>query len=472
MSKVSVIIRTKNEEVWISSCLNSILNQTYKNFQIVVVDNQSNDLTLKILENFPVKVVNYAPKDGKYLPGEALNIGIRESSDCSYYVFISAHCITKNEYWLEEFVFELESNSNFAGIYGKQEPLAYSSAQTKRDLAIAFGSDPRTQKTDPFFHNANSIIRKEALFPNLFNDKITNIEDRDWANNKLKEGWLIRYSAKSAVYHYHGIHHDNNPSRMIKTAKVLNQITYKDKEKSLNEFSLAFIMSLRSTDNFDEKLAFFSMKELAKGFKEVLEITDKLKIYIVSSKKHFEIVKNGFSKNNHKNIEVLHIERDLKLDKKWISILDVMQFALEAIKNNHACISHICYLDPYYLFRNAEDMKSAINKVKLNFDNSVTLTVLFGEEIPNNKYLFESNEVHDILSESFRPSSTKTNDNTKWRIHSGYCTIFSIADIQSSALFSNGIELISPKKNLSTIRINSVKELNYIINNLNINFEN
>ena len=110
MSKVSVIIRTKNEEVWISSCLNSILNQTYKNFQIVVVDNQSNDLTLKILENFPVKVVNYAPKDGKYLPGEALNIGIRESSDSSYYVFISAHCITKNEYWLEEFVYELESN--------------------------------------------------------------------------------------------------------------------------------------------------------------------------------------------------------------------------------------------------------------------------------------------------------------------------------------------------------------------------
>ena len=92
--------------------------------------------------------------------------------------------------------------------------------------------------------------------------------------------------------------------------------------------------------------------------------------------------------------------------------------------------------------------------------------------IPNNKYLFESNEVHDILSESFRPSSTKTNDNPKWRIHSGYCTIFAVSDIQSSALFSNEIELISPKKNLSTIRINNSEELNYIINNLNINFKN
>ena len=131
----------------------------------------------------------------------------------------------------------------------------------------------------------------------------------------------------------------------------------------------------------------------------------------------------------------MHIERDLKLDKKWISILDVMQFAIEAIKNNHSSISHICYLDPHYLFRNAEDMKSAINKVKQNYDNSTTLTVLFGEQIPNNKYLFESNDVHDILSESFRPSSTKTTENTKLRIHSGYCTIFSVSDIQSSTLF-------------------------------------
>ena len=185
-------------------------------------------------------------------PGEA------QYWDKSYWLITTpsfqAHCITKDEKWLEEFIIELENNIKFAGVYGKQEPFAYSSSQTKRDLAIAFGSDPITQKTDPFFHNANSIIRKEALFPSLFNEKITNIEDRDWATNKIKEGWLLRYSAKSSVYHYHGIHHDNNPSRLLKTANVLEKLNLPEKEPESNCFSIAFILSFRTNEIFEGDL--------------------------------------------------------------------------------------------------------------------------------------------------------------------------------------------------------------------------
>ena len=43
----SIIIRTKNEERWINSCLDSIYNQTYKNFEIILVDNLSNDKTVE-----------------------------------------------------------------------------------------------------------------------------------------------------------------------------------------------------------------------------------------------------------------------------------------------------------------------------------------------------------------------------------------------------------------------------------------
>ena len=99
----------------------------------------------------------------------------------------------------------------------------------------------------------------------------------------------------------------------------------------------------------------------------------------------------------------------------------------------------------------------------------MNLTVLFGDEIPSNKYLFKSSEIHDILSESFRPSSTKTTENTQWRIHSGYCTIFSIQDIMSSALFSNDIELIAPKNSLTTVRIKNDKDLKYLQSKLNFN---
>ena len=49
---VSIIIRTKNEERWIASCLNAIYEQDYKNFEIIIVDNESKDNTLKIISNY------------------------------------------------------------------------------------------------------------------------------------------------------------------------------------------------------------------------------------------------------------------------------------------------------------------------------------------------------------------------------------------------------------------------------------
>lgn len=49
---VSVIVTTKNEEAHIESCLKSIFSQSYKNIEIIVIDNASNDRTKKIAKKF------------------------------------------------------------------------------------------------------------------------------------------------------------------------------------------------------------------------------------------------------------------------------------------------------------------------------------------------------------------------------------------------------------------------------------
>ena len=66
--KVSIIIRTKNEERWIGRCLESIFKQNYKNFEVIIVDNESKDKTLEKLKNFKIKKV---VKIKKYLPGKS-----------------------------------------------------------------------------------------------------------------------------------------------------------------------------------------------------------------------------------------------------------------------------------------------------------------------------------------------------------------------------------------------------------------
>ena len=54
---VSIIIRTKNEERWISACLQGIFSQTYKDFEIIIVDNFSTDKTIKKAKQFKIKKI-------------------------------------------------------------------------------------------------------------------------------------------------------------------------------------------------------------------------------------------------------------------------------------------------------------------------------------------------------------------------------------------------------------------------------
>ncbi len=59
---VSVIIPTKNNTRTIEKCLQSIKNQTYKNIEIIVVDNHSSDGTLEIAKKFTNKVFTEGPE--------------------------------------------------------------------------------------------------------------------------------------------------------------------------------------------------------------------------------------------------------------------------------------------------------------------------------------------------------------------------------------------------------------------------
>ena len=46
--KISIIVPVYNSEKYIEKCLKSLLNQTYKNIEILIVDNNSTDSTANI----------------------------------------------------------------------------------------------------------------------------------------------------------------------------------------------------------------------------------------------------------------------------------------------------------------------------------------------------------------------------------------------------------------------------------------
>ena len=57
MPSVSIIIRTKNEERWIGTCLKEVFNQSYNDFEVIIIDNNSTDQTIKIAKSYPTQIL-------------------------------------------------------------------------------------------------------------------------------------------------------------------------------------------------------------------------------------------------------------------------------------------------------------------------------------------------------------------------------------------------------------------------------
>ena len=53
----SIIIPTYNQGNFLEKCIKSCLNQTYKNFEIVIIDNNSTDITQDILKKYENKII-------------------------------------------------------------------------------------------------------------------------------------------------------------------------------------------------------------------------------------------------------------------------------------------------------------------------------------------------------------------------------------------------------------------------------
>ncbi|HSA76368.1 MAG TPA: glycosyltransferase [Nitrosarchaeum sp.] len=62
--KVSIILPARNEEEFIGRCLNSLIEQDYSNYEIIVIDDSSEDSTSKI-------IFEYAKKNSKIIPVSA-----------------------------------------------------------------------------------------------------------------------------------------------------------------------------------------------------------------------------------------------------------------------------------------------------------------------------------------------------------------------------------------------------------------
>lgn len=86
--KIGIIIPNYNYSEWIDKCLTSFINQTYKNFEIIFVDDMSTDDSVKIAKTFEDRIdIKIIELKQKRYNGGARNEGYLHLSDDVDYVW-------------------------------------------------------------------------------------------------------------------------------------------------------------------------------------------------------------------------------------------------------------------------------------------------------------------------------------------------------------------------------------------------
>ena len=90
----SIIIPTYNQANFLKKCLNSVFKQTFKNFEVIIIDNSSTDHTKEILSKYKKKIV-YKKINNKGVIAKSRNIGIKNSNG-NWVAFLDSDDTWKN----------------------------------------------------------------------------------------------------------------------------------------------------------------------------------------------------------------------------------------------------------------------------------------------------------------------------------------------------------------------------------------
>lgn len=131
---VSIILPTFNREKLLVRAINSVLNQTIQNWELIIVDDGSTDNTFEVVNSYLQKQENIRYiKHSNRRPPLSQNVGII-SSVGKYISFLGSDDEYKPTY-LEERINFLQTHSNVDLIHGGVEIIGHPFVKDKNDLS-------------------------------------------------------------------------------------------------------------------------------------------------------------------------------------------------------------------------------------------------------------------------------------------------------------------------------------------------
>jgi glycosyltransferase involved in cell wall biosynthesis len=172
MPNVSIIIPTYNAERYISETVQSVLAQTYPDFELLIIDDGSTDKSIKIIQNFTDPRIRIIHQENRGLPG-ARNTGIRHARG-NYITFLDADDLwvpTKLQKHISHFERDPSvgisfSYSMFIDEHGKSLGL-YQKPRRLKNISPAY-----ILGRNPVGNGSSSVIRREVFAEINFQDNL------------------------------------------------------------------------------------------------------------------------------------------------------------------------------------------------------------------------------------------------------------------------------------------------------------
>lgn len=209
--KASVVIPAYNAEKTIGKCLDSLQSQSFKDFEAIVVDDESNDRTAEAAKKFPKARVLRQKHAG---PAVARNFGTREAKG-GIVVFTDSDCVLDRD-WLAEMLKPFD-DASIVGVQGSYKSNQKEIVARLIQLEIENRHEKMANKKDIDFMGTYSAAYRKSVFMEMkgFDESfpIASGEDTDLSFRINEAGYRMVFNPKAIVFHRH-------PTSLLKYLKV------------------------------------------------------------------------------------------------------------------------------------------------------------------------------------------------------------------------------------------------------------
>lgn len=279
----SIVIPCYNVEKYISNTIESVLNQTYNDLEIILVNDGSSDNTLNILKQYEKQCANIKVFD-KLNGGvsSARNLGIKNSTG-DYLHFLDGDDTISNDLFEKMYKFILNNRELDMISFG----YTIVKSNTEKEILSFLKYNDKLFDSNSFLSlylnrrirqsMCSFVVKKDILIQNkiIFDENTSNGEDQEFQIKTIYHSGKITYISKS-FFNYQM--RKNSASSSVATEKNLTLI-------NVFERLLSYFDNLKSNKQFINELKIYSLLEYFYVFRLVSKSDNKKLIKQVIEKK-------------------------------------------------------------------------------------------------------------------------------------------------------------------------------------------